>query len=128
MAKKRTDAERRVRQVERFSRLLRVLHCISSSGHWDAEALAKELECSRRTVHRLLQTLSMAGVPWFFDESLKAYKVRPGFRFNLFAQRSELVDAGRREEPKTLQQAHQALEKAEALAAQLRELCDGLTV
>ena len=73
MAEKRTDAERRVRQVERFSRLLRVLNCISGSGRWDAVALAKELECSRRTIHRLLQTLSMAGVPWYFDEITKAY-------------------------------------------------------
>ena len=36
---------------------------------------------SRRTVYRLLQTLSMAGVPWFFDKSCRAYRVRPGFKF-----------------------------------------------
>ena len=81
MAKQRTDAERRARQCERLSRVLRVLRLISGPGRWDAEALAKELECSTRTIHRLLQTLSMAGVPWHFDEQLKCYRVRKGFRF-----------------------------------------------
>lgn len=50
-------------------------------GRWDADGLAEELECSRRTVYRLLQTLSMAGVPWYFDKTCRAYRVRPGFKF-----------------------------------------------
>jgi predicted DNA-binding transcriptional regulator YafY len=74
----RTDAERRVRQCERLGRLLRTLQLIMGKGRWDAIGLAEELECSRRTVYRLLQTLSMAGVPWYFDESCRAYRVRPG--------------------------------------------------
>lgn len=77
----RTDAERRVRQSERLSRLLRVLHCIMGPGRWDADALAKELEVSPRTIHRLLQTLSMANVPWFYCKQTGSYRVRPGFRF-----------------------------------------------
>lgn len=85
MAKKqpqsRTDAERRVRQCERLGRLLRTLQLIMGKGRWDADGLAQELECSRRTVYRMLQTLSMAGVPWYFEESCRAYRVRPGFRF-----------------------------------------------
>lgn len=83
MAKRqpRTDADRRVRQCERLGRLLRTLHLIMGKGRWDADGLAQELECSRRTVYRLLQTLSMAGVPWYFDESCRAYRVRPGFKF-----------------------------------------------
>jgi len=50
-------------------------------GRWDADTLAEELCCSRRTIFRLFQTLSYAGVPWYFDEAKKAYRVRPGFKF-----------------------------------------------
>tara|TARA_R110002072_G_scaffold146075_3_gene292912 strand:- start:89281 stop:89628 length:348 start_codon:yes stop_codon:yes gene_type:complete len=60
---------------------MQTLHLIMGRGRWDADALAEELSCSRRTVFRLLQTLSMAGIPWYFDERLRAYKVRPGFKF-----------------------------------------------
>ncbi|MEZ5941157.1 MAG: HTH domain-containing protein [Planctomycetaceae bacterium] len=84
--KERSDADRRVRQCERLARLMQVLHLISGRGRWDAAALADELECSTRTIHRLLQTLSMAGVPWFFDEKLRAYRVRTGYKFPLLEE------------------------------------------
>lgn len=77
----RTDADRRVRQCERLARLMKLLYLISGRGRWDAAALAEELDCSKRTVHRFLQTLSMAGVPWYFDERIRAYKLRPGYKF-----------------------------------------------
>jgi len=77
---RRTDAERRVRQGERLSRLLRVLHRIMGPGRWDADALAREIEVSPRTIHRIMQTLSMANVPWFFCKDEGCYRVRPGFR------------------------------------------------
>lgn len=87
MAKKRTperpDNDRRLRQSERLARLLRVLHLISGKGRWDADGLAEELECSRRTIFRMLQTLSMAGVPWYLDSNSKAYRVRAGYKFPL---------------------------------------------
>lgn len=81
--KERRDADRRVRQCERLARLMQVLHLIGGKGRWNVTALAEELECSTRTIHRLLQTLSIAGVPWYFDEKIKAYKIRPGYKFPL---------------------------------------------
>jgi predicted DNA-binding transcriptional regulator YafY len=80
MAKKRTDAERRVRQSDRLARVLRVLQLIQGTGPWTAQAIAKELECSERTVYRDLQTLSAAGVPWFFDEYGQSYRIRDGYK------------------------------------------------
>jgi predicted DNA-binding transcriptional regulator YafY len=82
MAKKRTDADRRARQCDRLARLFRVLQIILGPGQHDAKTIAQELECSERTVFRDLQALSVAGVPWYFDESCQSYRVRPGFRFS----------------------------------------------
>lgn len=80
MAKKRTDAERRVRQSDRLARVLRVLQLIQGTGPWTAQGIAKELECSERTVYRDMQTLSAAGVPWFFDEYSQSYRIRDGYK------------------------------------------------
>jgi predicted DNA-binding transcriptional regulator YafY len=77
----RTDAERRIRQSERLGRLLRTLRLIAGPGRWDADALARELELSRRSVHRILQTLSLAGVPWSYDADARCYRVPRGFKF-----------------------------------------------
>ena len=116
--KERSDADRRVRQCERLARLMQVLHLISGRGRWDAAALAAELECSTRTIHRLLQTLSMAGVPWFFDEKTRAYRIRPGYKFPLLGS---LADE---DEPRSLE-AQNAAEKlirdGEAFAQSLQE-------
>jgi len=80
MAKKRTDAERRVRQTDRLARVLRVLQLIQSSGPTTAQSIARELECSERTVYRDLQTLSAAGVPWYFDDYAQSYRIREGYK------------------------------------------------
>lgn len=94
MAKKqRSDTDRRLRQCERLGRVLRTLQLITGGGRWDAEALASELECSRRTIHRILQTLSVAGVPWYFDPETKAYRVRPGYRFSPLGKDVAAADA-----------------------------------
>src|SRR5258708_6880069 len=45
------------------------------------KSLAQELEVSQRTIHRLMQTLSMAGVPWYVSKEHECYRVRPGFKF-----------------------------------------------
>ena len=126
MAKKqRTDADRRVRQCERLGRLLRVLHLIMGKGRWDANTLAAELECSKRTVYRLLQTLSMAGVPWFFDEACRSYRVRPGFRFS--GLDGQLVKQKREVDPGPLSlAAKQLLVDGEKFIDSLRTFCEQL--
>lgn len=80
MARKRTDAERRVRQSDRLARVLRVLQMIQGNGPWTAQSIARELECSERTVYRDLQALSAAGVPWYFDEYGQSYRIREGYK------------------------------------------------
>ena len=122
---KRSDADRRVRQCERLGRLLRVLHLIMGKGRWDAGTLAEELECSRRTVFRLLQSLSMAGVPWYYDEVTRSYRVRPGYKFpgleGITAIGSETV------EPDPLAAAaRQLLEHGEQFLESLRGFCEML--
>ena len=77
----RTDADRRVRQADRLGRVLRILELIQGHGRWDASNLAAELECSARTVHRYLDVLKYAGVPFWFDKEQSCYRVRPDFRF-----------------------------------------------
>lgn len=77
----RSDADRRVNQAARIARVLRVLQLIQRPGRWAAEHIARELDCSVRTVYRDLAVLEVAGVPWWFDKETSTYKVRPDFQF-----------------------------------------------
>lgn len=76
-----SDADRRLRQADRLARVLRVLQLIQGRGCYDAEAIARELEVSERTVYRDLAVLELAGIPWAFDKTRQGYTVRPDFRF-----------------------------------------------
>lgn len=77
----RRDADRRVRQSERIARVLRILNLIQSRGRWNVSAIAQELGCSARTVHRDLNVLEFCGVPFYFSEEEQCYRVRSDFRF-----------------------------------------------
>lgn len=100
---------------------MQVLHLISGRGRWDAAALAEELGCSKRTVHRFLQTLSMAGVPWYFDEKIRAYKVRPGYKFHML----DVTSSSNESEPSSASELEAAAEKllsdGEAFAESLNQ-------
>lgn len=89
----RPDADRRVRQADRLARLFRVLERIQGRSRWTAKNLAAEEECSERTIFRALGSLELAGVPWYFDEAERCYRVRPDYRFPaLNLTTPELVD------------------------------------
>lgn len=77
----RDDSERRLRQAARFARVLRVLELIQGRGRYAVKDIASELECSQRTIFRDLAVLELAGVPWYFDEAERSYRVRPGYNF-----------------------------------------------
>ena len=77
----RPDSDRRLRQADRMARVLRVLQLIQRQGRWDAASIARELECSVRTVYRDLSVLELAGVPWAFDKETNSYRVRPDYQF-----------------------------------------------
>lgn len=76
-----SDADRRLRQADRLSRILRVLQLLQSRGHWNAATIAEALEVSKRTVHRDLTVLELAGIPWAYDADRKCYQLRSDFRF-----------------------------------------------
>lgn len=76
-----SDGDRRLRHNFRLARLLRMLQLVLGRGQWNPKNLMAELECSERTVHRMRETLELAGVPLWFSKEENAYRVRPDFRF-----------------------------------------------
>jgi hypothetical protein len=120
--KPRTDAKRRAWQCERISRAIRVLQCIAGPRWRDVQALADKLEFSPCTIQRVLQTLALAGVPFNFDNELRAYKVAHGFRF------PGLESSGSQSSRQNLQRLHsdamRMLRDGERFLASLRSFCD----
>ena len=78
---RRPDSERRLRQVARFARILRVLEMIQGRARYGPKELAAELEVSERTIFRDLNVLELAGVPWSYNKENQHYWVRPGYNF-----------------------------------------------
>ena len=75
------ESERRLRHNVRLARLLRLLELVSGRGRWNPKTLMAEFEVSERTVHRLRETLELAGVPVAYDKAQNAYRVHGGYRF-----------------------------------------------
>ena len=73
-----------------MSRIFRVLQLIQGGGRWNVSEIAKEIECSERTVHRDLNVLELLGVPYYYDKELAGYIVRPGWQW---PPRSEVARA-----------------------------------
>ena len=63
----RPDSERRLRQADRFSRILRLLELLQDRCVYDARALAVRLGTTERTVYRDLKVLELAGMPCLYD-------------------------------------------------------------
>lgn len=127
MAKQRRDADRRSRQCARFARLIRIARLVTGNGRWGPEDLAREIECSERTIYRDVEVLSAAGIPVYFDKSIQAYRVREGFRFShLDPTRVDLCDAANPAVHDLLVNARRVLKDAEAFLETLRTLCTQL--
>ena len=87
MAKRRSEADRRSRQVQRLGRVLRVLRLIQERhGRWDLPSLASELGCSTKTVQRDLLALEEAQIPFYYDKQRCCYAINPGFRLSILDQ------------------------------------------
>jgi biotin operon repressor len=93
-------------------------------GRWDAQSLAEELECSKRTVHRLLQALTAAGVPWYFDEGTHSYRVRSGFQMKGLDLDSQTVGTNNQRALK--QSAQTVLKNIQQLRESLQKLVETL--
>jgi hypothetical protein len=90
-------------------------------GRWDAEALARDLEVSPRTIHRIMQTLTMANVPWYFCKESECYRVREGFRFPGLEPSVKGQPSGDPDE--VLAAARKVLSDSEKLVESLRLFC-----
>jgi predicted DNA-binding transcriptional regulator YafY len=80
--RKRTDADRRTKQAERFRRMFLLLELLSGRGRWTPKSLAGELGCSEREVYRHIAALGVAGIYFDFDRKAGRYvPLRPDYRF-----------------------------------------------
>lgn len=66
----------------------------------------------------------MAGVPWYYDEALKAYRVRPGFKFpELGAVNEAPCSPPSIDRDQLLKLSRRLLKDSECLVESTRALC-----
>ncbi len=127
MGKERRDADNRSRQCAKFARLIRVARLVTGNGRWGPADLAREVECSQRTIFRDIEILSAAGIPIHFDKSIQAYRVPDGFRFStLDPTRVDPCDTAHPAVHELLVTARRVLKEADGFLDSLRRLCDDL--
>ncbi len=63
----------------RIHRLLRILLLIQSEPGWNADRLANKCGTAVRTIYRDLDVLEQVGIPYYFDDATKGYRVRRDF-------------------------------------------------
>lgn len=126
MTKRRSDADRRVRQCERFARLLRITRLLLGHGRWGPGDLAKEIACSPRTIYRDIQTLCLAGIPIHFDQETQAYKVPEGFRFPGIDPKPAKLAPGNDQLHPLLDRAKRFVQDGHELIRRLEELCQAI--
>ena len=63
----------------RIHRLLRILMTIQSEPGWNADRLAEMCGTAQRTIYRDLDVLEQIGIPYYFDDQSKGYRVRRDF-------------------------------------------------
>lgn len=61
--------------VGRQARALRILTCLQAGPGFNASELASQLQVSRRTIFRDLDLIRRAGVQFYFDDRLDAYRL-----------------------------------------------------
>ena len=79
--KRRPEADRRLRQAERFARILRLLELLQERSPRDARALSAALGATERTVYRDLKVLELAEVGCDYDPGRGGYALRGDYRF-----------------------------------------------
>lgn len=77
----RPEEDRRAKQAVRLANVLGILERLLQRSKWNVKTLAADLELSERTVHRYLNVLEIAGVPFHYDSEEKCYRVRPTYTF-----------------------------------------------
>jgi len=121
MARERKDSDRRSRQCAKFARLIKIARLVMGNGRWGPEDLAREIECSERTIYRDVEILTVSGMPIIYDKAIKAYRVPEGFRFSgLEPQKVETRDPAIHD---LMVNAERVLKEAESFLESLRQLC-----
>lgn len=127
MAKGRRDADRRSRQCAKFARLIKIARLVMGNGRWGPDDLAREIDCSQRTIFRDVEILSAAGIPIIYDKAIQAYRVTDGFRFSgLDPKKVEPCETSNPAVHDLLVNARRVLKDAEGLITALRQLCEQL--